>query len=118
MKLQQWESIFDDCWGPERVANQSARPFVQARADFIGSNTAGGRQNGRYVVYSYGVHFPMFVHDPGSGRWYENGDRYSVSTSKQFNQMHPHAKTTELTTSQLTLLIVQGEEALVRALVA
>jgi hypothetical protein len=60
----------------------------------------------RYVVYSYGKHFPLFVHQDGI--WYENQDRYSVSTSKHRSQSHPHTNTMPMTTSALQRIIDDG----------
>lgn len=70
-----------------RVANRDARAYVQQRKPFQGSNTFGTYIDGRYVVYSCGAHFPMFVHD--DGRWFANSDRYSRTTSRHRAQLHP-----------------------------
>lgn len=75
---------------PTRVANHSAREYVQRRKPFQGSNCWGEKAGpDRYVVYSYGTHFPMFVYD--SGKWYGNKERYSRSTGRQYSQLHPLA---------------------------
>ena len=77
-----------------RISNKDARGAVEARQHFTGSNTFGEwTQNSKsrdkvYVVYSYGVHFPMYAYE--GGHWYENVDKYSVSTSKQQTQLRPH----------------------------
>lgn len=76
----------------KRVANKDARSRVQERKEFEGSNTFGVWKPdvdgvSRYVVYSYGLHWPLFIYE--KGRWYENEDRYSVSTSKHRSQLHP-----------------------------
>ena len=39
-----------------------------------------------YIVSSYGW-YPIFINK--DGRWYENKDKYSVSTSKQISQLRP-----------------------------
>lgn len=74
-----------------RVANNNARRYVQALEEFSGSNTAGEwAHNGEimwYSVYSYGYHWPLFVYE--DGRWYENADKYSRTTSKHHGQLHP-----------------------------
>ena len=36
--------------------------------------------NDKYVVYSYGQHFPVAVYQ--SNTWFVNKDKYSVTTSK------------------------------------
>ena len=42
-----------------------------------------------YVVYSYGPHWPMFIYDTETDQWFENGDKYSVTTSKHTNKIRP-----------------------------
>lgn len=44
----------------------------------------------RYVVYSYGTHWPLAVYEyfrdePNKGVWYLNEDRYSRTTSRHAN---------------------------------
>ena len=77
-----------------RVANKSARLHVQNLKPFQGSNTFAKWKRyplERYVVYSYGDHWPLFIYE--DGKWYENADKYSVSTSKQHGQLHPLCET-------------------------
>ena len=75
----------------KRVANADARRYVQNREEFIGSNTyaewRGHMLPHRYVVYSYGEHWPLFVYE--DGKWYENEDKYSPTTSKHRSQLRP-----------------------------
>ena len=79
-----------------KIANNKASLFTSRKQEFQGSNTFGtwGKlsPNGIparsvYTVYSYGYHFPMYVFK--AGIWYENGDKYSQTTSKQQNQLRP-----------------------------
>lgn len=35
-----------------------------------------------YIVYSYGVHFPVAAYDYTEKLWYLNTDKYSVTTSR------------------------------------
>ena len=71
-----------------KVANINARQAVTEKVEFNGSNTFGRwYDNGVYVVFSYGYHFPMYVNIRGV--WYENEEKYSVSTSKQQTQLRP-----------------------------
>lgn len=74
-----------------KVANWNARENVQQLIPFKGNNTFAMNVGNAYVVYSYGEHWPMFAHI--NGQWYENGDRYSVTTSKHRTQLHPHTDT-------------------------
>jgi hypothetical protein len=43
----------------------------------------------RYVVYSYGTHFPMYIWDRDTGMWYGNKDKYSSTTSRHQSACHP-----------------------------
>jgi hypothetical protein len=93
----------------ERIANQNAREYVQRNEPFQGSNMFGvfddddQGSNTPYVVYSYGTHFPMFIYLGNT--WYENSDKYSVSTSKQQTQAHPQMDTIKMTTKEMKELL-------------
>lgn len=106
-----------------KVSNTKARAKVQELTPFKGSNTfaeynapQGDTLTHRYVVYSYGYHFPMFIAewlDGQSPQWYENLDKYSPSTSKQQSQLHPHTKTFYYTTEQMKRIAQSGMAGLV-----
>jgi len=90
-----------------KTSNKNARTYVQSFKPFKGSNTFGitiGNGDG-YAVYSYGTHFPLFVYL--NGQWFENGERYSVSTSKHRSQLHPLAETQKVSTSDLHQIIFE-----------
>lgn len=70
-----------------KTANIRGRDLVMAKRTFKGSNTSGEYINGVYVVKSYGW-YPIFVYK--QGKWYENSERYSMSTSKQMSQLRPY----------------------------
>lgn len=100
------------------IANRDARTYVAMRQPFQGANLYGQNervlQHGElpvllYAVYSYGPHFPLFVYDVRTSTWYENEDRYSVTTSKHRSQAHPLADTVKLSTAALQRLIQTGE---------
>ena len=79
-----------------RVANKDARRYVQNLEEFQGSNTYAEWRNmpdgsQRYIVCSYGPHWPLFIYD--NERWYENADKVSVSTSKHHGKLHPMRET-------------------------
>ena len=86
-----------------KVSNMKCRGWVQDRLCFNGSNLYGQIVRDKYVVYSYGEHFPLFVYH--NGKWYENSDNYSVTTSKHRTQSHPHTDTIKLTTTELKDMI-------------
>lgn len=73
----------------KRVANSDARRCVQNLEEFKGSNTYAEWLlfPERYVVYSYGDHWPLFIYE--DGKWYENADKYSRTTSKHHGQLRP-----------------------------
>ena len=70
-----------------KTANIRARDVVTSKIPFKGSNTHGEYRNGSYVVFSYGW-YPLFVFK--DGQWFENEEKYSVSTSKQTSQLRPY----------------------------
>ena len=49
---------------------------------------AGDAPDSRYVVYSYGWHWPMYIKQ--GVQWYGNADKYSVTTSKHASQFAPN----------------------------
>lgn len=74
-----------------RLSNKNCRKAVEQELIFTAHNifSEGVFRNGNmiYTVYSYGYHFPMFINK--NGQWYENKDKYSVSTSRQQTQSRP-----------------------------
>ena len=104
-----------------KTSNIKCRALVQQRTPFVANNLfatalpANPNLNlpERYVVYSYGTHFPLFIWQAfaeGSplGEWYENQDRYSVTTSKHKSQAHPHMRTTPMTTQAMQRIAQDG----------
>lgn len=96
----------------KRVANQDCRDYVKCRQPFKGSNLFGKTEEDRYVVYSYGHHWPLFVYY--RGEWYENADRASVTTSKHRTQAHPLAETTKLPCQVMQDFAVYGWSTVMR----
>jgi len=83
----------------KRISNFQARKHVQACEPFKANNIfAEWVYPNKYVVYSYGKHFPLFVFDADSNVWAENEDKYSVTTSKHRTQSHPLCNTIRLNT--------------------
>ena len=56
-----------------------------------------------YIVYSYGYHFPMYIKYKNT--WYENSDKYSVTTSKHTSQARPNKQTKLLNTKEMKEII-------------
>ena len=80
-----------------RIANSRAREIVMFKVPFSGSNTHGEYRNGSYVVFSYNW-YPIFVFK--DGQWFENENRYSVSTAKQMSQLRPRGQGDIIVTSK------------------
>jgi len=98
---------------PEKIANRDCRSYVQKRKPFDGSNMWGAwipstvtKGEHHYTVFSYGHHFPVFIY--AGGRWFENEDRYSQTTSKHRSQAHPHTDTVKLNTDIMCRLSTVG----------
>ena len=72
-----------------RISNNQVRAFVQTQKEFKTNNQTmfGETVNGKYVVYSYGTHFPMYVY--ANGQWFGNSDKYSRTTSAHQSKSHP-----------------------------
>ena len=88
----------------ERTTTSDTRRLVNGRVPFVaGKETVYGRweygydyttpsptlpripsaaKRVRYVVYSYGTHFPMYIWDEVTQRWYGNRDKYSITTTR------------------------------------
>ena len=103
-----------------KIANRDARPLVQKQHPFEGNNiyaqfhtmkNEDGTHTGMwYAVYSYGDHWPLFVH--ANDIWFENEDKHSVTTSKHRTQTHPHCPTVLLSTKWMKRLAQGGYAAI------
>ena len=98
-----------------KIANGSARPFVQACKDFQGANLYAVHVNGQYVVYSYGEHWPLFIYDPRNNTWFENADKYGCTTSKHHGQAHPHCETVKLFCKAMIVKVKQPTLCAIKA---
>lgn len=74
-----------------RIANIEARPFVEKRKPFRGSNCFAELSGDRYVVYSWGKHWPLHIY--ANGVWFSNKDRYTQSTNRHHSLTSPWATT-------------------------
>ena len=89
-----------------RVSNRETRDYVKNLKEFKANNlwsewvpdtnTANETEAARYVVYSYDRHWPLFIYEVKTDMWFENGSKYSVTTSKHKTQSHPYTDTTKL----------------------
>lgn len=79
---------------PKIKRNSDARQFVISRTEFTTpryfSRQMRGMNGGQfYAVFSYGLHFPLWVYDYESAQWIVNSDKYSHTTSRQRNFLAP-----------------------------
>ena len=101
-----------------KIANRQARPLVQKQHPFEGSNLHAqfhcNHETGEswYAVYSYGKHWPLFIH--ANGAWFENEDKASPTTSKHRSQTHPHTPTVLLSCRHMIRLATGGYHRLVQ----
>lgn len=99
-----------------RCNNREARQCVIAHTEFMANNMFGVQQTKRidsydasdgprnhvvdvpenypkpywcYVVYSYGAHFPLYIWDVDTQRWFGNSGSYSRTTSKHSTLTRP-----------------------------
>ena len=71
-----------------KTPNCNAVRYVTRRIPFVGSHLYSAVIGGRYTVFSYGAHWPLYVHDPEQG-WLENADEYSPTTGRHRTQARP-----------------------------
>lgn len=72
----------------QEVANRNVFVANNIFSEYITTNADGTPVDPcRYVVYSYGKHFPMYIYEQGT--WYANCDKYSPSTSRHQSQANP-----------------------------
>jgi len=84
----------------KKTANYQAGDYTKAQLPFQGSNLEGRWTKDRngvkyYVVKSYGW-YPVYIYK--DGKWYENFDRYSSSTSKQMYRSQPYTYNNDIDT--------------------
>jgi len=84
----------------KKTANYQAGDYTKAQLPFEGSNLRGYWTKDRngvkyYVVKSYGW-YPVYIYK--EGKWYENFDRYSNSTSKQMYKSQPYTYNNDIDT--------------------
>lgn len=80
----------------ERVTLKTVRAYVQAKEVFKGSHlfsmwvSSDSNRFACYVVYSYGVHFPLYVWEAATDTWYGNMSKYSRSTTRHKSACDPY----------------------------
>jgi len=102
----------------KRINGRLARPYVQRKEAFHNSNgqlyanwyglDGLENPNARYVVYSYGSHWPLFIYVPQVYTWFENNEKFGPTTSKHRTFTHPHCDTIKLKLEDIKKLAVYG----------
>lgn len=85
--------------------NSNNQLYAEWRADGVPHSEGNGM---RYVVYSYGDHWPLHIWDDASQCWYSNADKYGPTTSKHYTQTHPRCDTTPLPRAAMLVLARHG----------
>lgn len=70
----------------------SCRTYVERRVPFHTSNKqlfGYWTTSGVYACFSYGQHWPLFVYEPTTCKWFANEDKYGTTTSKHYSKAHP-----------------------------
>lgn len=98
----------------KKTTNSKCREFVAEKTEFKANNLKGVWVGEIYVVYSYNW-FPLFVYNRGRDVWLENEEKYSVSTSKQKGQCHPHTDTVKANLTELQDLVRKHHDRLLNA---
>ena len=70
---------------------KSVRGCVEDLKPFKGSSVFGVMEDGVYKVFSYGRHWPILVNK--DGRWFENTDKRSKTTSRHLTACRPFCQT-------------------------
>ena len=92
-----------------KTSNRNSAPFVKKQIPFKANNLSGDFENGSFVVRSY-KHYPIFICK--NGQWYENNNRYSMSTAKQMTQCSYYIRENAIkkSTEELRSMINEGKE--------
>ena len=86
-----------------RIANKDMSRAINNLDEFQGSNVFAEYKYGKYIIFSYGYHFPMYVNM--NGKWIGNSDKYSMTTLKHKTQANPGNVDKYLNTRQIQELI-------------
>ena len=65
--------------------------LVKGKKEFEAGNVfaVNYQTAGYYVVFNYGLHWPLFIYDYKQGQWYGNIDKRSATTSRHYSRLAP-----------------------------
>ena len=77
-----------------KIANRDAGRYAADKVVFVGSNLfaewrTGTDEGTRYVVFSHGNHWPLYIWDATTEQWYGNFSWFSKSTHRHNTQARP-----------------------------
>jgi hypothetical protein len=98
-----------------KTSNSACRRYVEKCLPFIGSNLAAVWVSQRYIVYSYGPHWPLFIYEQVTDTWYANSDKFSRSTSRHYSQAHPLVEMVMLSVEDMKAVVRGGSVGLIEA---
>lgn len=77
----------------KKLCDQKPFKYGRFKDDYgvVKFRLTGVNENGVFIVYSYGHHWPLFIHK--NGVWYENSTRSSRTTNRQRDNFRPKANT-------------------------
>lgn len=87
-----------------KTTNSKSRQFVERLDEFEANNLSARKEGKFYIVYSYGW-YPLLAYSYENKKWFENANKYSVSTSKHLTQCRPNEETLSLSLEGLKDLI-------------
>lgn len=89
------------------LTNKQCRDYVRRHCEFRNKNNTifAQRKKDLYVVYSYGYHWPLYVYDFETQKWYGNEDKYSVTTSRHATQTNPDVVSDWLSKDDVVVLV-------------
>lgn len=61
-----------------------------------------------YTVYSYGVHYPMYVYDYEACQWYGNKDKSTPTTQRHKTRFEPYSVAQWVDTETLSNIAIHG----------
>jgi hypothetical protein len=95
----------------------NCRSYVERMVPFHTSNKqlfGYWTPSGVYACFSYGQHWPLFIFEPKTARWYANEEKYGTTTSKHFSKAYPlTSEPVNLSCTAMKKLVSEGYTALV-----
>lgn len=93
----------------ERIRAKEAFNFTNIFGEFRGERiTTSQSIPPRYVVYSYGVHYPLYVYDYEACQWYGNADKSTATTERHKAKFKPYSVAQWVDSETLQHIAVSG----------